>query len=269
MEIFKLEIRNTWKNTLAWAVMLAVILFMMLAFFPSMKSDAMQQLANAKLESMSPAVLAIFGLETIPDFSKINVYFGYIMQYFTMSLGVFCAIRGLNTLIQEETEGTIEYLYAKPVSRKQIVLQKIAANLLSFMILIGWLIAVTLASYLIFAEEIVGSSFRQILNFYLGSFFVGVIFMMIGLLLSALLKSSRQTASFAMGLVFGSFFMGILSALVKDLKALVILSPIDWVKDSGGLVIGPDRLQTTVGLAVIVLSILGALIYYQKKDLII
>ena len=76
METINLEWRKIRKSIYGWAVGYSLVVFLFLAFFPSMQTESMQNLAFAKLESMSAVVLSIFGLDSIPDFSRIRNYFG-------------------------------------------------------------------------------------------------------------------------------------------------------------------------------------------------
>ena len=41
-----------------------------------------------------------------------------------MAGGVYAAILGVSALVKEESEGTIEFLYSKPVTRSKIVTAK-------------------------------------------------------------------------------------------------------------------------------------------------
>lgn len=47
MNVFSLEMRNTHRSTLMWIVSITSVIFFILAFFPSMQTEAMQSLANA------------------------------------------------------------------------------------------------------------------------------------------------------------------------------------------------------------------------------
>jgi len=77
------------------------------------------------------------------DFTKITNFYGYILQYITLALMVYVTIVTVSTLVKEETDGTIEFLYSKPVSRNMIFLQKSFANISSFIVLLFVLSVVT------------------------------------------------------------------------------------------------------------------------------
>ncbi len=243
------------------------MLLLFLAFFPSMQSDEMKQLAWAKIESISTAVLAVLGLESIPDFSKIHPYFGYVMQYINLAIAIFATSRGANMLIREETEGTIEYLYAKPVSRTQILAQKAAANILGLILMLCILFMVTAAGFMAFANLSLEEAFREGLRFYPRTFFVCLIFMALGIFISTILSSSRQVTSIAPGIVFATFIFGAISVLSKQFDFLEYLSPLDWIKSITDEQNGPNSLQYAIGTGSIFISLAAAISVYRKKDL--
>ena len=58
------------------------------------------------------------------------------LQYIVMAGGIYAAILGVSALVKEESEGTIEFLYSKPVTRSKIVTSKILASAVIFFIFI-------------------------------------------------------------------------------------------------------------------------------------
>lgn len=266
MNIFRLEIRNLNKGILIWTTILGVIIFLLLAFFPSMQSEGMQEIANAKLESISPGVLAVLGFKQMPDFTVVTNYFGYVLQYLNLAIAMFVMLRGTNALIREETEGTIEYLYVKPVSRINILVGKLLANIVGYLVMLVILFAVTVGSYLAYTDYSLSEALHEISILYGGILFVGFIFLLFGFFLSAILPSSRQSASVSLGVVFGTFIMGIISVLVPKLDFLIYLSPLDWIKTNKLLEEGLGTGELILGLGIMVCSIVATLFIYQKKD---
>ena len=128
MNVFRLELKNTWKSTLKWTIALSGITFILLAFFPSMQTESMKELAGAKMEGLDPALLEAFGLAELTDFTIITNFFGYVLQYITLAIMVFVTQIAVHSLIKEETDGTIEFLYSKPISRSTLLWQKTLAN---------------------------------------------------------------------------------------------------------------------------------------------
>ncbi|MEA4921430.1 MAG: ABC transporter permease subunit [Clostridiaceae bacterium] len=269
MSIFLLEFRNIRKSVLTWTLSVGSIIFLMLAFFPSMKTEAMQAIANAKLDSIDPAILAAMGIKEIPDFTIITNFFGYILQFITLALMVFATHQAVSMLIKEESDGTIEYLYSKPVSRDNILTQKIAAHVVSFCLMLLVFIVITISGYLAFSDYSFTKSLKESLIIYGGILFVGLIFSSVGFLASSLIRSSRSSAAITIAIVFGTFVLGATSAVVKELDFLVYFSPMDWIKAQKLLSDGLKPAEWVIGVGLILICTLCAWARYRRKDLLV
>ncbi len=267
MTVFLLELRNLRKSVLAWTLSVSVVIMLMLAFYPSMKTEAMQAIANAKLEGIDPALLAVLGLQEIPDFTVITNYFGYVLQFITLALMVYAAHQTVSLLVKEETDGTIEYLYAKPVTRDGILFQKYLAHLVLFFGMMVVFAAVTVLGYVMYSDFSFGESVREALILYGAVFFVGLIFSAAGLFASALIRSSRQASGVTIAIVFGTFVLGAMSAAVKKLDFLIYFSPMDWIKVQKLMGEGIRPAEWLIGAALIVICPLAAWMRYRRKDL--
>lgn len=266
MKLFKLEFRNTRKGYLSWALSLAGALFFLLAFFTSLQSEAMQQLAAAKVEGLPPAVLALFGMEGMPDFTVMTNYFGMVVQYIILALSVLAAQSAVNMLLREETDGSIEYLYAQPVSRSEIFVFKLIANVLQIIAVTVILFAISLIGYTAFSETGFERALRETGTLWGATLFVELIFMSIGVLISALLRSARVGVSIALGIIFASFLSALVSAMSENLEFLKYLSPLDWLKFPRLLDNGLELPMILLGVFLIIGCNAAALMRYRRKD---
>jgi ABC-2 type transport system permease protein len=268
MKVFLLELRNIRKSLLGWTISVAGVILLILAFFPSMKSGSMRQLAEAKLEGVDPALLAALGFGgVIPDLTVITNYFGYVLQFITLAIMVFVVQKAVNMLIREETEGTIEFLYGKPVSREEIFFQKLLALFAAFAAFLLVLGIVTAAGYLAFSDYGFKETIKDISIMYGGVLYVGVVFLSIGTLFSVLIPSSRSSSAVTISIVFGTFILGVMSVVVDKLDFLLYFSPMDWIKTAKLLSEGIAAEEWAVGISTAVLSVASALYLYTKKDM--
>ncbi len=266
MDIFKLEIKNIRKSFLLWWIILAACIFLTMAFFPSMKEGVLKDLASAKLDSFPPAIKAIFGLDKLTDFSKMINYFGYLIQYINLTICIFVMLKGTASLIREETDGTIEYLYAKPVSRTDIVLQKLLANVFCFVVFMAAFYLLSVVSYLTFSDYSLAEAMKEVAIILGGTLFVCFVFLLAGFFLSTVIKSSKQSASVSMGIVFGTFMLGIMSLLVEKLEFLKYLSPLEWIKANKLIEEGLNLPELLIGFGIMAISVFAAFQIYRKKD---
>ena len=269
MNVYRLEYKSLSKGLVVWAGIVSAILVLFMAFYPSMKNEMMQQLVGAKLNAFPPAMMEALGLSSLSDLTNITFFFCYVIQYINIAAAVYAALLGSSALIKEESDGTIEYLYAQPVSRNTIVKQKMLANLTVYTLFVVSLGVVTTILFAILKPE--DSDLLKLLTdvkmIFIGMFFVGLIFMALGFLISALLKSVKQASPFSLGVVFLTYIFGIFSVVIKKLDFLKYFSPIDYVKPEKLVRSGFDPAGVWIGLGLIVFSGILSFVLYHRKDL--
>ncbi len=269
MNIFFLELRNLRKSILSSTLSICGAIYVMLMFFPSFQSESMKALAGAKLEGLDPVVLEAFGLTQMMDFTVITNYFGYVLQFIALAIMVVVTQRAVGLLYKEESDGTIEFLCAKPVSRGEIYFQKSLAHLASFLIMIAAFVATTIAGYLQTSDYSFEEAAKETLILFGGILFVGLVFSAVGVLTSVLLKGGRGIAGITVGIVFGTFIIGVCSTVVDSLAFLKWLSPMEWIKTQKLMTEGILPEEWLVGSIVIVGCAAAGWLRYRRKDLLI
>jgi len=103
--------------------------------------------------------------------------------------------------------------------------------------------------------------------FYSSIFFVGLVFMAIGTLLSTVLRSNKGTSGIAMSIVFGTFTLGIIGSIMDELSFLTYLSPMEWIQTQKLIDDGILINEWIIGIVTIIASYVIAYKIYKKKDL--
>ncbi|MDL2225045.1 ABC transporter permease [Eubacteriales bacterium OttesenSCG-928-M02] len=269
MNIFLLEVRNLRRSTLTGALGIIAVIAVLLGFFPAMQNESMQALAGAKMAGLDEGLLQALGLSTMMDFTVITNFFGFAVQYLNLAILVLVVQQAVALFIKEETDGTIEYLGAKPVSRDDIVWQKLLGHLALVVASFAAYAVATVAGYLLVSDFTFGQAVREAAIFFGAMLFVTLVFSALGVLASTLIKSSKGVSGITMGLVFGTFVLGILGAMIPRLEFLKWLSPMDWIKTEKLMSVGILPEEWVVGIVVILLGTGGAWLRYRKKDLLI
>ena len=166
MNIFNFEFKRLLKGNIIWALVCSVLIVMFMLFFPSMKEMGMQELVGSKLESLPEAFLEAFNISGATDFSNISDFSAYVLQYIVMAGGIYAAILGVSSLAKEESEGTVEFLYSKPVTRSRIVTAKILANAFILFIFIIILSLVLISFFLVVFSLYIHQQIDHIVNFH-------------------------------------------------------------------------------------------------------
>lgn len=268
MNIFKTEFKNQLKSVAVWSVTVGLIFALFIAFFPSMKGSGMKELVGAKLGAIPKPLLKAFNLGSMPDFTDLMQYFAYCAQYINMAGCIYAAMLGANSLIKEETDGTIEFLYAKPVSRSKIVTSKLSANLA----------AIIAFNVIVFASYVIGCSivapsgyeFMTRLSYVaLSGFIIDVVFFSVGFGISTILPSSREATPAALGVFFITYILGIFSGVVEKLDFLKYFSPFNYAIPNDVIKANYTMKTSYIVLIVSIIGLSLTFVYwkYNRKDM--
>ncbi|MGL5576052.1 MAG: ABC transporter permease subunit [Sarcina sp.] len=268
MNVIKFELKKNMKSILIWSVVTSGILALFMSMFPTMESMDMMDVVMAKMDALPPAMLEMFNISTTMDFSNIIDYFAYSFQYILMAICIYGAILGTSALSKEEDEGTIEFLYSKPITRTSIVLKKLIVSVISLFILI---MIIGIVSFgFVFAFTAGESNQIEILmkikTILVGSFIVALIFMSVGFLISVLLKDNKSPIQIGLGMFFGTYVLGVVAKLNEDFEFLKYLSPYDKYTPSEIVASGFDFTYLVISAVVIVISLAVTFVLYKKRD---
>lgn len=268
MNIFKFEFKRLFKGGVIWSIACGAVIVLFMSMFPSMKDMGIQELVGSKMDAMPESLLKAFNINNMVDFSKIGDYSAYVLQYILMAGYIYAIILGASSLSKEETEGTIEFLYSKPVTRSQIVTSKLLSSALiyyMFVMIVG--IIFMIMAVIVMPDGVNDMSvLMDLKSLFIGMFFVGYIFMAIGFAISVFIKSSKQYSFIAIAVFLGTYVIGILAKLKDSLKNLIFLSPFDYANPTDVIKSGFEGKYIVAGICIIIVSIICTYVVYNKKD---
>ncbi|WP_086314504.1 hypothetical protein A5821_002079 [Enterococcus sp. 7F3_DIV0205] len=267
----KIETKGLIKGLIIWTILFAVIIFGFSAVYPQMHSSAMKDLLDAKLTGLSPSLLKTFNISVNGQSSFLVAagFFAYYFQYMFLAASIYAMMLGSQALIKEETDGTIEFLYAQPVTRIGIVTSKFVANFL--ILAIFWLISfgVSVGSTLLYRQstDSAATITKEISKIFTQESLILLFFLALGFFVSTFLKSSKQSTSVSLGIVFGFYLIGIFSDLNDSFSWAKTISPTHMGIPSNLLDKGLSAANVTLLSILIVLFLGGTYMVYQRKDL--
>ncbi|WP_017415404.1 ABC transporter permease subunit [Clostridium tunisiense] len=271
MNMFKMELKRGLKPLAIWSIVCVLLIILFMSMFPSMKDSGMQELVNTKMDAMPKALLEAFNLENMPDFSKLNEYFAYVFQYIVIAGSIYGGILGSKALIKEESEGTIEFLYAQPVSRTKIVTMKILSSVVIFYLFVMVMALASIGiSLLVKPEDLKVIDLVMDMKLLFGGFFlIGLVFMSIGFLISVVIKSLRLAMPISTGIFFTTYLLGTFSGMIDSLEFLKYFSPFHYAVPSELLKNGLDISNVVISIVIIIVTITATYFIYRRKDFII
>lgn len=271
MNMFKMELKRGLKPLAIWSIVCVLLIILFMSMFPSMKDSGMQELVNTKMDAMPKALLEAFNLENMPDFSKLNEYFAYVFQYIVIAGSIYGGILGSKALIKEESEGTIEFLYAQPVSRTKIVTMKILSSVVIFYLFVMVMALASIGiSLLVKPDDLKVIDLVMDMKLLYGGFFlIGLVFMSIGFLISVVINNLRLAMPISTGIFFTTYLLGTFSGMIGNLEFLKYFSPFHYAVPSELLKNGFQTSNIAISIVIIIVTIASTYFIYRKKDFII
>lgn len=268
MNIFKMEFKKGLKPLATWSIICVLLIILFMSMFPSMKDSGMQELVSTKLGAMPEGLLEAFNLKDAPDFSKLNEYFAYVFQYIVIAGSIYAGMLGSKALIKEESEGTIEFLYAQPVSRTKIVTMKLLASIATF-----YLFVIIMGASSMLISIAVKPSGLKIIDLitdmklqFSGFFLVGLVFLFLGFLVSVLIPHLRLAMPITIGVFFVTYLLGTFAGMIDELEFLKYLSPFHYAVPSEIIKHGFKTVNIVLAFIISIVCIGGTYLVYRKKD---
>lgn len=267
MNMFKMEFRRGFKSLLIWSGVSAAITVLMTLLYPSMMDSDMLALMNAKIAALPKEFVEAFNLSG-EDIRYFPSFFAYCFQFVLMAACIYGAQLGLTALLKEEGEGTIEFLYAKPVSRVQIVTAKLAAAFAGYLCYFAALSVFSVAASLAVRPEDLDltTMVTAVKSVLLGGMLSGFTYLFLGFAVSMLLRRAKHASSFAAMLFFGTYIVGSIPKITGVLEFLKWVSPLDYFQPGQVVTNGIDGLNLLIVLLVMAVSAALTYLLYRRRN---
>lgn len=263
--MLKREFKVNLRSFLIWTGVLVSLFLMVYLMYPSLiASDQMDEL-NEMMLKFPPELLKAFNM----DISGIDTAFGWMKTegfvFVLLVTGVYGSILGTNILLKEENDKTIEYLISLPVTRKQIVLRKVAAAVVYMLLMVSILLVFN--GIALHGDKDFDA--KQFILLSITPVFSTLTIFAISLFISTFTHKTKKIFGISLGIVFASYFLKMISEMsdkTEFLKYISVFTLADIRNVITKVEIDPIILIVTLVLTVsfIVLSV----VRYEKKELV-
>lgn len=271
--IFGMEFKSNFGKMIAWAIVLIIFIGLLLLFYPFMMGSQMKSLFDSVVGSMNNTTRSILGFKESLDYTNPGEYLAMIYHYIAVLIIIFAMQIGTGSLSKEQSIGNIQYIYSNPITKGEIVTQKLAANTLLYIILLVILGAATFG--IMFA---IGLSMDTAINtqdllisivkIFLGLLGSGLVFMSIGFLFSSMSKSSIHADAISILFIFLVIIFIILAKVLGGSFLMVasrfpteVFHPYDFVTTNLNI------MNIGINLALFILFIVLTYLIYSSKEL--
>ncbi|MDP4153034.1 MAG: ABC transporter permease subunit [Bacillota bacterium] len=262
MNIFYRELRANRRSLILWCLGMIFLILAGMAKFSAYKGagQSVQQLMN----SMPKSIQVLLGTYNF-DVTTAKGFYGVLFLYIILLAAIHAAMLGASIISKEERDRTFEFLYVRPVTRNKIITAKLVASAINVFIL--WIVtyAVSLAYISKIAPNENAGNYLSTLMF--GMLCTQVLFLTVGMMLSAVCKKYKAAPGMSSFLVFLTFFMSYAADLNGKLDFLKYFTPFQYFNAVRLLNNGISLLFTAITFILIIISVFITYIAQQKRDL--
>lgn len=262
MNMFLHELRAYGKSTLTWTLSLVGLIILFLSMFPSIAKEADEFVKL--MEGFPEAVRLALGL-SVENIGSIIGFYSYIFLYISLIGSIQAMNLGASIVSKELREKTADFLLTKPVTRTQIMTSKLLAALTSLVITnIFYVAAATTMASLV---ETQAYSKKIFLMISLTLFFLQLIFLALGIIISVLVPRIKAVLPISLGTVFTFFIISALASTTGD-DALRYITPFKYF-DLAYIVQNASYELPFIFLAIVLIAaaITASYAIYSKKDI--
>lgn len=265
MVIFKRELKRNFKYFAIWTALMCLMFIYMAALYPTMmeQSEAMQKM----MEGFPEGLLKAFNFDLMSDFKDITNFFASEPFVLWLLCGsIFAMLLSSGILSKEESDKTIEFLLSKPVTRNNIITQKLLNALfyiLSFNIIPC---IITFVAFGIIEKQ--EFSRYEMLLLFIAAMLVQLTFAAVGFLISVFIKKTKNALPLSIGVVLGTYILNVFAGMTDKTELLKYLTPFKYAE-------ARDILQNSsmsgvyliIISTVIIASIALSYVFYNRKDI--
>ena len=263
--MIKRELKVNLRGFLIWTGTMLVLLFLIYLVYPSIVSDGKGNKVNEMLEAFPPELLKAFNM----DIAGLDTAFGWLKSegfvFLYLIIGIYSCLFGSNIVLKEESEKTIEYLAALPITRRRVAVDKIVVSMIYILSMI-----VILGAFNIVALNISETpDNKQLLLLSITPVFPAIVLFALGLFISTFTHKTKKMLGISIGMVFAAYILGVISEMGEKVEGFKYLS-VFTLADSRRVITKAELNPVCVVISVVLFAVLIvlSLVRYQRKELV-
>ena len=263
--MFKRELKINLKSFIIWTSILIGLFLVVFLIYPSIINSANIKMIDEMMKIFPEEMLKAFNM----DISTIDSAFGWLKTegfvFVLLITGVYSGILGSNILLKEESDKTIEYLNSVPVTRKNIVLNKILCGLFYIILMI-----VIIGIFNFIGLSLSGEFDRKsYILLSITPLFSSIVIFAICLFLSTFTHKTKKTLGISLGIVFASYFLNIISEMGESTEFLKYIS-IFTLADIRNVILNVsiNPILVVLAICITIVFMILTMIHYEKKELV-
>lgn len=262
MNIFWRELKTGLKPFFFWVLGLFMLVFAGIIKSTGAMSDG--QFMMELIGKFPRIVVAVMGMANV-DISQFGGFYAVLMTYVFLLTAVYAVHLGRNAVSRESVDRTYEFLFTKPRSRSFILARKLLAALLLLSVFAA--LNPLFSSLAVRQIDLTGDFSDLFLRFTLAMWLVGLVFLSLSAMLSALFASAERGARAGNLCVLGAYALAVVYDLLEQPGVLRLLTPFRYFLNTE--VVGGEVRAIYIGLSLILSVVFTAAAFYrfERRDL--
>lgn len=264
MRIYFRELKANFKSLLIYC---GITLLFLTVGFAKFSGYAENPELLEVLNGLPDAMLDAFSMNAF-NLTTVDGFFGVMFAFIGLVLSIAAVIWGSDIISKEERDKTVEFALSLPVRRTTLITAKSAVVVTNSIILALFTWGITLANT---ARYDPSPDFYEFVALgMLAIFIMQLIFLAVGILLGAAVKNHKMAGSIAISILLGTYFISVIAGINEDFDTLKYFTPFKYFDPA--LILHESRLEPVylwISLGIIVVSMVGAYLAYNKRDLYI
>jgi ABC-2 type transport system permease protein len=262
MNMFWHELKAYRKSTIIWTCSLIALVGLFLAMYPAITGEA--DAFKKMMGSFPPALRKAIGF-SVESVTSLLGFYSYIFFFVILCGGIQAMNLGTSIVSKEVRDKTADFLMTKPVKRTAILTAKLSAALTSLVItnIIYLAVACTGAAMVTKTDF----SMKVFIMVSLTMFFLQLIFLALGVILSVIIPKIRSVLSVSLSTVFGLFIVAMISSAGEE-DFLRYITPFKYFDTN--YIIKNSAYETRfllLGAGVVLVAVAASYWIYSKKDI--
>lgn len=260
MTLIKHELRQGSRTLAIWTAAIGFLLAICVFMFPEMKGE--MDGVSEMFSSMGSFTEA-FGMDRLNFGTLIGFYAVECGNILGLGGAFFTALLAVGVLAKEEKEHTAEFLLTHPVSRQQVVTEKLTAVLLQIFIMNAIIFGVSVISVAMIGEEV---PWKEIAMLHLAYFLLQLELAGICFGISAFLR--RGSLGIGLGIAIMMYFLNLIANISDGAEYLKYITPFGYAEGADIVANGSlDAALVLPGMLYMVIGIIVAYWEYGKRDI--
>lgn len=264
MRIYFRELKANFKSLLIYC---GIILFFLTVGFAKFQGYVDNPELLAVMDGLPDAMLEAFSMNAF-NLTTVEGFFGVMYVFIGLIMSIAAAMWGSDIIAKEERDKTVEFALTLPVRRGTLLTAKTAVVITNSIILALFTWAVTLGNTVRYDPQ---PGFFEFVALGMGTLFImQLIFLAVGILLGAAIRNHKRSGSVAISVLLGTYFLSIIAGLNEDFEVLKYFTPFKFFDPA--VLLNDAKVEPVflwISLAVILVSMAGAYLTYNRRDLYI